>query len=32
VETSEGKRAIGRPGRKFEDNIKVDHKEMGERK
>lgn len=28
METSEGKRAIGRPGRKFEDNIKVDHKEM----
>jgi hypothetical protein len=28
VGKSEGKRSLGRPGRKWEDNIKMDHKEI----
>jgi hypothetical protein len=31
VVTAKGKRAIGRPRCKFEDNIKVDPKQMGGR-
>jgi hypothetical protein len=29
VETPEGKRPLGRPRRRWEDNIKTDHQEVG---
>jgi hypothetical protein len=29
VEKPEGKRPLGRPGRRWEDNIKIDHGEIG---